>query len=283
MLALIYEPSRHDEASRKLAPAESYVHAKRLIRAEPAGGTVTVYEERSGKLIGRYASGTGLMLESPMSQKGALPTVNHARELASSARFRLAFGSVIDVTFHWSKPMTDPFWDDDDIKIEGMPENQVPENQVPRDAIERPPHDEWREPNVVNLEELSVDQLIDAYQFHANEERMAREFKHKIAALLAAKAPRDPDCRTARVRGEQFRAKIEFPADAWGQSKLKEAYNAYPQYRDEFLVIERLKVKLREYDKAIRETGPEPFQQFVQMLKSANRGPQGPAKITVEG
>ncbi len=132
------------------------------------------------------------------------------------------------------------------------------------------------------VNELTADELLDLYQHYAEAETAARNSRIKIAAALAARSPRQDGCRTTRVRGDRRRAKIEWPDDAWEQGRLKEAYHAYPQFRDEFLTIATLRVRLREYGKALRESGPADFQTFKGMLAAANRGPQGIPRIMIE-
>jgi hypothetical protein len=128
----------------------------------------------------------------------------------------------------------------------------------------------------------SIDDLVCAYQSHAAAEQSARIAKLQIAAQLASLAPMVDSCRTVRLRGEHRRIKLEYPEDSWDQPRLKEAWNAYPRFRDEFLSISSLRVRLREYRKAQHETGPADFQMFVGMLADANRGPQGLPRITIE-
>jgi hypothetical protein len=130
--------------------------------------------------------------------------------------------------------------------------------------------------------EPTVDELIDSYQHYDDVEKEARNARVQIAAALAARSPQSGGCRTARVRGDRRRVKIEFPEDSWDQSRLKEAYYAYPQFRDEFLTIASIRVRLREYGKVVRESGPEAFETFKGMLVAANRGAKGLPRIVIE-
>jgi hypothetical protein len=132
------------------------------------------------------------------------------------------------------------------------------------------------------VNELTADELLDLYQHYTEAEKAARNSRIKIAAELAARSPKEGDCRTTRIRGDQRRAKIEYPEDAWQQSQLKEAWHSFPEFRDEFLSIAELRVKLKEYKKALRETGPDDFETFKGMLVAANRGAQGLPRIVIE-
>jgi len=77
------------------------------------------------------------------------------------------------------------------------------------------------------------------------------------------------DAKTRRVRGNQRRAVVTMPGDRWEQSILKEAWNAYPQLRDQVLKIDKIGVKLRELKKIENESGPDSFEQFKKMILSA--------------
>jgi hypothetical protein len=128
----------------------------------------------------------------------------------------------------------------------------------------------------------AVDELIDAYEHYEQAEKACRAEKLKIVAQLAALAPQTDDCRTTRLRGEHRRVKLEYPESSWDQSRLKECWHAYPKFRDEFLTISSLRVKLRDFKKAVHEKGPADFETFLGMLADANRGPQGMPRIVLE-
>ena len=113
-------------------------------------------------------------------------------------------------------------WDDEDIRLVDMPASL---------PVERPP---------------TVDELIDEYDRHATAEQAARLAKLAVVAQLANMAPMVDGCRTTRLRGHNRRVKIEWPDNSWDQSRLKEAWHAYPKLRDELLSISSLRVKLRE-------------------------------------
>ena len=132
------------------------------------------------------------------------------------------------------------------------------------------------------LDTNDVDGLIDAWEDLQALEQRLRAARLAMATALAAQAPREGDCRTTRLRGNRRKVRIEYPADSWDQSMLKEAWNAFPAWRDEYLRIVEVGVKLREYAKMARESGPEPFACFQRMLQSAHRGPTGTPRIVVE-
>ncbi len=91
------------------------------------------------------------------------------------------------------------------------------------------------------------------------------------------------DAKTRRIQGHSLRAKVEMPDLSWDQSVLKEAWNSFPQFRDEYLKIGIVDVKLREFKKlANLSTSDAAFRQFKGMLERANRGPQGLPSVTIE-
>lgn len=127
-----------------------------------------------------------------------------------------------------------------------------------------------------------ADSLIDAYQrldAHDKEVYAAkRAIKLAIAALTTGEA------KTRRVRGESGRnAVVTMPDDSWDQSKLKEAWNSYPKFRDEFLAISELRVQMREFKKTLNtSSSDEAFSQFQKMLIAANKGPSPGATPSVK-
>jgi hypothetical protein len=128
----------------------------------------------------------------------------------------------------------------------------------------------------------SVDDLICAYECHASTEQAARVAKLQIASQLAALAPMSDGCRTVRLRGEHRRIKLEYPEPTFDQSQLKEVWNSFPKYRDLYLGIATLRVRLREFKKLLHESGGPDFSLFKQMLQSAQRESQGLPRISIE-
>lgn len=90
------------------------------------------------------------------------------------------------------------------------------------------------------------------------------------------------ETRTRRVAGRRRKAVVEMPGDAYDQSVLKEAFNSYPQFRDEYLRIESIAPKLREVKKLLGTAGPPELMQFRSMVEAANRGPIGTPTVKVE-
>jgi hypothetical protein len=133
-----------------------------------------------------------------------------------------------------------------------------------------------------DLASFETDELIRLHEDHKTLERMHREQAVLVAQELARRSPRTDDCRTTRIRGENRRAKLEWPEDSWDQGILKEAYHAFPSLRDEFLTIGSLRVRLREFKKMVHENGDAAYEQFKAMITSAQRPAQGPPRVILE-
>jgi len=124
------------------------------------------------------------------------------------------------------------------------------------------------------------DALVDAYDRIDKRCKVFNEARRRIAAAIAelTEGPK----KTRRVRGQRRVAKVAMPDDYWNQSILKEAWHAYPDLRDEFLAIERIRVKKREWKKAEGTSGPKDFETFKGMVAQANVGPSGAPRVSIE-
>jgi len=126
-----------------------------------------------------------------------------------------------------------------------------------------------------------VDGLVDMYV--RVDALMGRLSSTKLRIREALAALSEGDAKTRRVRGQRRRVKLTFPSATFDQSKLKEAYHAFPQFRDEVLAIERLKVRLREYKKLVNEaSSAADFTTFRDMLTGAERPAGGIPSVTIE-
>ena len=105
---------------------------------------------------------------------------------------------------------------------------------------------------------------------------------HEAERAIVAKAPADDGPKTKRVKGKTKTLKIEHPSAAWDSGKLREAWEAYPDFRDEYLAISSIKPRIREVKKLKETSGEPPFLQFRSMVCGAEKAPTASARITIE-
>jgi hypothetical protein len=130
------------------------------------------------------------------------------------------------------------------------------------------------------LNATDADSLIDAFVELSRAEDEIRQARNLIRAALAALTT--GDAKTRRVRGKRRRAMVIMPNDAWDQSKLREAWEAYPHLREQCLKIDMIRVLLRNWKTLMNETGPRDFEMFKRLIAAANRGPVGWPTIRVD-
>jgi hypothetical protein len=111
----------------------------------------------------------------------------------------------------------------------------------------------------------STDDLISQYEAILAQEQSLRLARMAIADELAQRATPRAGSRSATVAGEKRRCSVEFQ-DAWDQGRLWELYHLWPQYRDEYIKIEKLRVKLREWVKAQHTAGSKEYETFKATL-----------------
>ena len=131
------------------------------------------------------------------------------------------------------------------------------------------------------VDATDVDALVDAWERMREQESLNRAFRYALATALCALTT-DTETKTRRVRGNRRRCVVKMPDDVWEQGRLKEAWFAYPQFRDEFLAIDRIRPRLREVKKLLAEAGPPDFEAFKVLVRAADLGPHGSPSVTVE-
>jgi hypothetical protein len=127
-----------------------------------------------------------------------------------------------------------------------------------------------------------VDQMIDAYQEMKCFGDRLYAAQIAIRTKLADITKGQTEAKTRRVQGRRRKAKIEMPSPGWDQSILKEAWNAYPQLRDQCLKIDTVGVKAREWKKLAETAGVPEVETFRDMIKAAVKPPTGAPTITIE-
>src|SRR4030095_1234891 len=97
------------------------------------------------------------------------------------------------------------------------------------------------------VDPTNVDDLIACYMRVAQKSGELYDLKKNLARRLYAMT--SGDTKTRRLRGERLAVKVEAPDDEWDSSVLRAAWERYPALRDEFLKIESIGVRIREWKK----------------------------------
>lgn len=130
------------------------------------------------------------------------------------------------------------------------------------------------------VDPTNADQLIDSLERCKNRQKelaAAREQLESALALLAACKD-----RTERVAGERRKVKIEWPGKTFDSTSLKTLWHTAPKFRDEFLRITGVGVKLTEYDKLLRTSGPPELEAFKSSLILCEKDGLGKPTISIE-
>lgn len=132
------------------------------------------------------------------------------------------------------------------------------------------------------IDHTNIDAMIDAYEeMKAFGDRLYAAqiaIRNKLADLTKGQT----DAKTRRVQGMRRRVMIEMPSAGWDQSILKEAWNAYPDLRDQCLKIDTVGVKAREWKKLENTAGAPHLEAFRNMVKAAIKPPSGTPTVKIE-
>jgi len=125
-----------------------------------------------------------------------------------------------------------------------------------------------------------VDALLECYgRVKAMNDRC---YAVQLAIRNKLWAMTEGDNKTRRIVGRRHKAKLTQADDGWDNSILLEAFNAYPNLRDQCLKIGTIKVMAREFKKLVNTSGPADFEQFRNMVSKAHRGPSGTPALSLE-
>ena len=125
-----------------------------------------------------------------------------------------------------------------------------------------------------------VDMLIDLLDSLKKADEANYAAKVQVIRALAAKSPHEK--KTERVAGHRRAVKVEHPSKSWDNSKLKEAWNSYPKFREQYLRIGSIEPQLREVDKLRGTSGPADLESFKSIVLAAEREPTSNPRITIE-
>lgn len=127
----------------------------------------------------------------------------------------------------------------------------------------------------------NVDQMIDRLEAIQLKSSLYYAVTMRLRRAIAAKT--EGDTVTRRIAGANRKAKIIMPDESFEQSILKELWNSHPILAAEYLKIERLAVKLREYKKLLTTSSDQAdFLFFKEALIRANVGRVGTPRIEIE-
>lgn len=152
-------------------------------------------------------------------------------------------------------------------------------NNLPEFTDENPP---LLNPLTDAIIQDDPDSLIDTYEELKTMSDRIYSVQVMIRRRLQEKTVGQTDAKTRRVAGNRRRAVLEMPSESWDQSILKEAWNSFPDLRDECLKISEIGVKLREYKKLVGTSGVAKLETFRDMVKAAQRPPSGVATVKIE-
>lgn len=134
----------------------------------------------------------------------------------------------------------------------------------------------------VCIDNSDPDSLIEAYAAYKEASDLIYSNLVNIRMRLAAMTEGQSTAKTRRIQGKRRRAKLEMPSDGWDQSILKEAWNSFPQLRDQCLKIDTVGVKAREWKKLAETSGAPEVETFRNIIASAVKPPTGAPTVTIE-
>lgn len=130
------------------------------------------------------------------------------------------------------------------------------------------------------IDRQDIDSLIDALERIEADDARLYAAKCEIRKALAAMT--EGNAKTRRVQGHRRKAKVEMPSDSWDRKALRQAWDTWPDLRDQALRIGSIEIKAVEYKKLINTSGPPELEAFRNALTQANLGPQGLPSVKIE-
>lgn len=160
------------------------------------------------------------------------------------------------------------------------PENSLPPQAESAAGEAEVPHIIM--PDGEAIDATDADALIAAY------ERIARMNDTVCAVTVQIKqalgAMTEGTAKTRRVAGKSRVAVLMMPGNTWNNSKLKEAWNSYPDLRDQYLRINEVAVKAVEFNKTrnMAVVDNPPLETFLSMVASAEQPASGNPQVKIE-
>jgi hypothetical protein len=122
--------------------------------------------------------------------------------------------------------------------------------------------------------QTNLDSLVSALRNVDEQLQALHAFRNTIARLIAEQAEPPSDTlfqRTARLTTStgQVGVRLDFPPPRFDQATLRRCWQDWPQFAPQYLAINGLRVKLREYKKLVGMSGNKVFKAFKAGLLSA--------------
>lgn len=142
------------------------------------------------------------------------------------------------------------------------------------------PAEDLIDPSTGEILPRDIDSLVSAFERVSGSIDEMVLFKKQIIRALVAKTTGEGKIR--RVRGDLRQVKITMPDHYYTQSILKEAWNSYPKFRNEFLRIDSVAIRKREFKKLQKTAGQPDLENFKKMIESADVGPSGTPRVEID-
>lgn len=176
--------------------------------------------------------------------------------------------------------LPDELWGPDagSVSTASTATSQPPPGQAERLAQHETEIDDPLTGEVVRTDD--VDGLIEMFERLDRENRRVYYTMCRIREALGKLT--EGDAVTRRLKGRRKAAKVVMPDVKWEQSIVRECWQSYPSLRDEYLKIESIGVRMREYQKLVNTSGVPEIETFRNMLTAACKGRVGLPTVTVE-
>ena len=131
-----------------------------------------------------------------------------------------------------------------------------------------------------------IDSLLEAHERYQEVMRSLRAWNQRVRQQCLALTSDGEDSMsgptTRRLRGSAYEGVLTLPPITFEQRALKELWNSKPELASEYLRIQSLSVKMREYKKLLNTTGDEELESFKAILKRADLGRVGTPTLQVK-
>lgn len=140
----------------------------------------------------------------------------------------------------------------------------------------------WTDPITGELiEPGDYDQVLEAAERAKQAASQLRAWEHRLRSHCAKITETDEAPVTRRLKGKRWLGIVTMPPITFDQSILKEAWNSYPELAKQYMRIQTLSVRMREYNKLVNTKGDKAFEQFKSMMIRACQGRVGVPRVKI--